>query len=82
METERQAANKLFLSLKKQTEMPSQLNVISTITTTNPISSCSSSSVSSQSKIITNDKDELTKNVNNSPLNKLILMDMKLNEEN
>lgn len=82
MEAERQAANKLFLSLRKQSEMPSQLNVIAALANTNPTSSCSSSSVSSDSKTHLNDKKESNENINNSPLNKLILMDLKLNDEN
>lgn len=82
MEAERHAANKLFMSLKQQSELPTQLNVIAAIASTTPIISCSSSSASSDSKISSNESEELNKNNHHSPLNKLIMMDMKLTDEN
>ncbi|CAF0825658.1 unnamed protein product [Brachionus calyciflorus] len=75
METERQAANKLLMSLKQQAEIP-QLNVIAALASTNSsIGSCSSS-ISSMSS----SKDGSNKQ-NESPLNKLIMMEMKLSED-
>lgn len=71
MEAERQAANKLLISLKQQSDLP---NVIAALASTNsPIGSCSNNSL--------NTSQDDSEKVNESPLNKLILMEAKLADE-